>query len=416
MKVVGTKMGMVRAVKEQSWFVILAAAFVVFCFIGSLDLASAQKRPARRPTGSAKPKAPKIDYTKFSHTTHSAEQKLACDTCHKFPTKNWNEVRKGNDAFPDVLEFPEHSSCLNCHRQQFFARERPAPGICSNCHVAVTPRNTVRYLFPSVGEQFLSSPKGMGFVSEFQVAFPHDKHVEVVGLNQPRRQSSSALLITASFGFRRTRSTADEPKSCPVCHQTYKPQGDSSEEYFTKPPATLGDAFWLKKGTFKTRPLNHSACFTCHSDDSGIAPAPKDCSACHKLFTKPTTKIDFDVALPMKMGITDSLILRTWPRRDLSATFRHEGGAHPEVSCNNCHNPATMNLLQPETMRVKVTSCGGADGCHVTATTDDGGALNLEIDERKKNPQFQCTKCHLKFGSGLVPESHIAAVAAMKKK
>src|SRR5574338_1275628 len=94
---------------------------------------------------------PRIDYTNFSHTTHVTNQKLKCDSCHKFPTANWNQVRKGDAAFPDVAEFPEHSACLNCHRQQFFARERPAPRICSNCHVAVTPRNTVRFLFPSLG-------------------------------------------------------------------------------------------------------------------------------------------------------------------------------------------------------------------------------------------------------------------------
>jgi len=76
--------------------------------------------------------APAIDYKSFSHSTHVTKQKLACDSCHKFPTKNWKEVRKGDAAFPDVAEFPEHSSCLN-PRQQFFARERPAPKICSNC-------------------------------------------------------------------------------------------------------------------------------------------------------------------------------------------------------------------------------------------------------------------------------------------
>jgi hypothetical protein len=75
-------------------------------------------------------KKPQVDYSRFSHQTHIAQQKLSCDSCHKFPTKNWKEVRKGDAAFADTAEFPEHSSCLNCHRQQFFARERPAPRIC----------------------------------------------------------------------------------------------------------------------------------------------------------------------------------------------------------------------------------------------------------------------------------------------
>ncbi len=91
-------------------------------------------------------------YSDFSHTTHVNKQKLACDSCHKFPTENWKEVRKGDAAFPDVTEFPEHASCLNCHRQQFFARERPVPKICSNCHVKATPRDTSRHRFRALGE------------------------------------------------------------------------------------------------------------------------------------------------------------------------------------------------------------------------------------------------------------------------
>src|SRR5215475_14171446 len=74
-------------------------------------------------------KKPKTDYTNFSHQTHFVAQKLACDSCHKVPAKNWNAVRTGDAAFQDVTDFPEHDSCLNCHRQQFFARERPAPTI-----------------------------------------------------------------------------------------------------------------------------------------------------------------------------------------------------------------------------------------------------------------------------------------------
>src|SRR5690349_24907747 len=78
------------------------------------------------------------DYSSFSHSTHVTKQKLACDSCHKVPTRNWKEIRKGDAAFPDVAEFPEHASCLNCHRQQFFARERPVPKIRSNYHVKAT--------------------------------------------------------------------------------------------------------------------------------------------------------------------------------------------------------------------------------------------------------------------------------------
>src|SRR5216684_7852012 len=99
---------------------------------GSSSAGPQRPRPQKKV---AAPKRPRVDYTKFSHQTHAVAQKLACSSCHKVPAKNWKEVRKGDAAFPDVSDFPEHAACLTCHREQFFARERPAPAICSNCHV-----------------------------------------------------------------------------------------------------------------------------------------------------------------------------------------------------------------------------------------------------------------------------------------
>jgi hypothetical protein len=212
------------------------------------------------------------------------------------------------------------------------------------------------------------------------------------------------------------KSAPEKKENCSVCHQTFQPQGNSEEEYVTKPPKNLGDAFWLKKGTFKTTPGNHSTCFTCHSQEAGISPAPSDCNACHKL-PAPTQMVtqhialhlDFDPNLPALMGITDRTFLNKWRRRDSSATFRHEGGAHPDQSCADCHQVKSMNTLDPKTLRVPIQSCGV---CHITATTEDGGALNFEVEQRRANSAYQCTKCHLSFGKEPVPKSHLDAIAA----
>jgi hypothetical protein len=361
------------------------------------------------------PKKPRVDYSKFSHRTHVEMQKLACDSCHKVPSKNWKEVRKGDAAFPDVSDFPEHSSCLNCHRQQFFARERPAPVICANCHVNNSPRDTSRFLFPSLGDVTDPTLKRREFVSEFGVGFPHDKHIDVVSLNLPHMDDNRrALLVNVSFQEKKKDAT---PASCPVCHQTYQPQGNSSEEYVTKPPKNIGDNFWLKKGTFKTIPNSHTVCFTCHNADSGIAPEPKDCNVCHKLLTADANqKVDFDPKLAADMAITDKLILARWSRRISAGTFRHEGGEHPDLNCMSCHNVAAFNTLDVKTLKVPVRSCGGADGCHITATTDDGGSLNYEIDQKKKDPAFVCTKCHVTLGKEAIPENHPAAIPAPAPK
>jgi hypothetical protein len=337
-----------------------------------LVLGGRSAQTQRRRTTPAKPR---LDYSKFSHTTHVTAQKIECDNCHKFPTKNWKDVRKGDAAFQDVAEFPEHASCLDCHRTQFFARERPAPAICSNCHVQATPRNQARQRFPSLGEneQWLHS--------EFAVLFPHDKHAEVIG---------------------------SDAKSCATCHQTDRPQGSADDEYLTKPPADLGERFWMKKGTFKTVPSTHEGCFTCHSTESEVPPLPSNCSVCHKLSALVARTTDSDPAAAKSMNLSGLTAQRAWTRRDSAATFRHE--VHADLECSKCHTIAKLNTADPAATKVPVQSCGGAEGCHITATVDDGGILNYEIDQRKTKPNFECAKCHLRYGTQPIPANHLQAL------
>ena len=405
---------MIQRAPGKTGFGVFALAALAVVLSAPFPRVSATPAPQRRvrKSRSQKPKpppTPKVDYTKFSHTTHVVTQKLACNSCHKVPSKNWKDVRKGDAAFADVTDFPEHSACLECHRPQFFARERPAPAICSNCHIAVSPRDTARWLFPSLGD--LTDPKlrRRDFISEFAVGFPHDKHIDVVGQNNlPPR---NPLFVAVSM------QKEKPPASCPVCHQTYQPQGNSSEEYVTKPPKNLGDAFWLKRGTFKTIPNSHTICFTCHNADSGISPEPKDCNVCHKLAPPAKLNTDFDAKLAANMG-ADPMMLARWSRRISAGAFRHEGGEHPDLNCLGCHHVsnASFSTIDPRTTKVPVRSCGGADGCHITPTTDDGGILNFEIDSKRKDSKFVCTKCHVTFGASPIPESHPQAISTPKPK
>jgi len=303
---------------------------------------SATRRPQRKPTSV---------YANFSHSTHVAKEKLTCATCHKFPSSNWKQVRKGDDAFPDVAEFPEHASCLSCHRQQFFARERPVPSICLNCHVKGTPADTSRYAFPSLGKPFLTTVKGENFVPEFRVAFPHEKHTDAA--------------------------------SCADCHKTHA------------------------KGSFNTRPLTHANCFTCHNQESELAPLPQNCDTCHKAPFADQRVVDFDQNKSEALGV-DDWWTRTAARQRISAgAFRHE--PHVDLKCEQCHQVTTASSANTK-VRVPVKSCGGAEGCHITATADDGGILNYEIVERNKNAKFVCDKCHLSFGDKPVPASHLNAI------
>ena len=361
-----------------------------------LEMTTAAPTPRPRARQSKRP----ARYSQFPHDAKA--HRIECNICHKFPSENWQKVRTAADAFPDIADYPKHESCLNCHKQQFYKGAKPP--ICSVCHTNTSPRSGMRHAFPNPREIFDTTAKGKTAVPDFAINFPHDKHIEIDSSNEKVK----AGFVKVAWPGSSDHGRAEE--SCSVCHQTYKPQGETADEYFTKPPAELGDGFWLKKGTFKTAPIGHPTCFTCHSADSGIIPGPTDCAACHKLKTPPLT-MDSDNKLAAKMGISDKVMLDSWRRRTSAGKFRHEWFSHAELSCSTCHNVLTMNTADPATTKVSISSCAT---CHVTATSDDGGALNFEIDSRKGNATFQCVKCHITFGKSPVPESHLKAIEAAK--
>lgn len=385
---------------------LIAVSFAALFMIGSLYrssspvVANGGEEPKPTPKKAATPR--KVKYSEFPHNVKA--HKVDCATCHKFPSDNWNKVRTGDAAFADVTEYPKHDSCLKCHTQQFFKGAKPA--ICSICHTDPSPRNSARHPFPNPREIFDQSPKGKTAESDFVVGFPHDKHIEIVSQNG----SGSASFVNAAFTDRDRRRAGEE--SCAVCHQTQAPQGKSDEEYLTPPPAKLGDAFWLKKGTFKSAPIGHTTCFTCHSADSGMVPAPQTCSACHQL-KPPMPSADFDAKLAAPMKVESKVMMDAWRKRDSAGKFAHEFFAHAELSCSTCHNVLTMNTADPKTKKVEISSCAT---CHATATSDDGGALNYEVDMRKKSATFECVKCHITFGRSPIPDSHTKAIAAAAGK
>ncbi len=370
-------------------FVFLGIGFTLYSRDLDVTALSQTRKRAARPRAPSPPKK----YSAFPHDAKAHQ--LECASCHKFPSPNWNTVRTGDAAFPDITDYPKHESCLSCHKQQFYRGATPV--ICSICHTNPSPRDSSRHPFPNPREVFDASPKGKQAASDFQISFPHDKHIDIVTASGAAR----SVFQNVSFRFR-----VITEESCVVCHKTLQAQGASDDEYVTKPPMSIGDGFWLKKGTFKSVPTGHTTCFTCHSSDSGIEPAPTDCATCHKI-KHPQPQADFDAKFATEIGVTDRITLDAWRRRDSSGTFRHEFQSHAELSCDTCHNVQTINTLDARTKRVGVSSCSM---CHVTATVDDGGAMNFAVQSRKADPTFQCTKCHVVFGKLPIPQSHIQAI------
>jgi c(7)-type cytochrome triheme protein len=305
----------------------VAPAVVVALLLMVSFTASAQKK--------LRPAKARVTYTQFSHRTHFEKQKLACDGCHKFPTDNWKDVRQGDAAFPDVAEFPKHETCLSCHRQQFFARQRPAPAICSNCHVNVTPKDTARFMFPSLGDV-----TKVNHVAEFEVSFPHEKH---------------------------------EDQECKTCHEVDK------------------------EGEVKGKPNNHSVCFSCHNAESELPPVPASCGTCHKLANANSAwiqsepppgsgwvrslyiseRVDFVPTRYREVVLTVSNQMTVRDDADFSK-FQHTSAYHKRLPCALCHR-REGNATQPSIP-------GGKDhlpcaGCHQKQFADSSNPI--------------CTNCHV---------------------
>ena len=396
----------------------MAAVFAALVFLNPGSTAkSAAAEPQRRaptnrrPAGNVKPGQP-ANYSRFSH--QAAAHQMACNSCHKFPTANWNKVRKGEEAFEDVTEYPSHPSCLSCHRQQFFKGAQPV--ICTICHTNPGPRNSTRHPFPNPPEIFAQSPKGQTAVSPFEIFFPHDKHMELFG----QVRGHQAKLLYASFNRLAQAGQASPSGVCATCHKVYQPQGDANDEFVTPPPKNLkDDDFWQKKGAFISPPTSHATCFSCHAAGGGMKPEPTDCATCHRLSPAdklPPAQSDFDANLAATMNIKDQAMLTKWGRRE-AGKFRHEWFSHAELKCTDCHTVAAINTADGKGAEVNVLSCGGTgSGCHITPTADEGGALNFEIAERQAKATFQCSKCHIQEGKKAIPESHLKALSAITKK
>ena len=372
----------------------------------------ARPRQRRRPPAQ---RTPRVDYSKFSHRT--AAHQRSCDSCHTSPTDNWSQARKGEAAFPDVTDYPEHESCLNCHKQQFFVGARPV--ICTVCHTNVSPRDGTRHPFRNPQEGFESAAsKKPKAASEFSTHFPHDRHQDVMARLTPSQESARGFgFVRASFAA--PQEAKKDADSCSICHQSYQPPADKDDEFVSPPPADLPKnalsvpAYWYKKGTIKTTPTSHASCFNCHWQDGGEQPLSSKCDGCHKLLKPGETAAalrpargDADLQHPSVKVVADKEVLAHWARRK-TATFRHDTFEHLAVGCTSCHVfITTASKLDADTLDVPIQTCA-SNSCH-GAKTGTKAIINLEVQQRRKagGADYQCIKCHLGKSKDPTPDSH----------
>jgi hypothetical protein len=359
-------------------------------------LASARVQRRAPPRSQPRPAAlPAHDYSKFSHSSLRHAQR-DCAACHLI-----SSFEK-----PDITDYPDHPSCVACHRQQFFRGARP--NICSDCHTSVSPRAAARFAFPKPGAS-----------SEFADLFPHANHVKSTSLIQFKKVIGEKSNIQAT---------------CLYCHKV-------NAAKLTRPVANAG-AFLPPPGTFMTTPTSHTTCFQCHWQ-KGVAdreqePYANQCASCHRNVAagvavvpgvSPTPKANVPNAhriVPAALATYSRAIFL--PER-YAPKFVHEIEAHKKrvndegkevaITCLQCH-AAARKATTLETLRLKENRAGlltcSSSACH-TATA---GAAQMplsvyrELRERSKDAKFDCALCHTPPLSlrEEVPCSHYVAVFA----
>jgi len=301
----------------------------------------------------------------FSHST-ATHKKINCNSCHKVPTANWASASK----FPDTVDYPDHASCIRCHRTDFFRSNRPA--ICAICHTNVSPRGETRFDFPLRNRS-----------QEFSTIFPHNVHQDILAGIQKKYDVAVAHFVNVKFV-----KTDDPPRpqfnNCAICHKTmadlpqYATRSLLPAKPLTEPAA---ETFTARAEFFKDAPNNHASCFSCHYQSQ--KPVGTDCASCHRL-----TAPYFETSVV----------------RRYSLKFDHQEKEHAVKDCMACHIRIAQNfdVRSLTDADVPILSC---KQCHEARLKEEIG--KREDSLAAKQAVFQCAFCHTSaIGSFQIPSSH----------
>lgn len=350
-------------------------------------------------------------YNRFDHNV-APHKRQSCSECHKSPTGvSSTETASGeNYRYPDITDYPDHDSCLDCHRQQFFRGARPA--ICSICHTKVSPRDEARFAFSKANQ-----------ASEFRIKFPHDIHQDIIAKRttpSPRSaEVAAAHFVNAKFTAQANFQDDKRPdfNNCAICHA---PAPAKIYSTATRPlvletgqvvPAhreKFPDAKYLEEknkkskeeneaggrkdsaytfvGHFKGVPNGHDSCFNCHYSQQKLPHT--DCRGCHILTDGRIAESNVIERISLKFHHDEVDEEKSGPDR-----FPHN------KDCTVCHIRITqsseLRLLEPD---VKIFSCGG--NCHADEVK---GEISLLEDKKIQS----CSYCHGAYiGLLPIPSSH----------
>jgi hypothetical protein len=403
----------------------------------ALQRGRTQRLPQRRRT---QPRRPAIDYSRFDHATpEHRSPRRECSSCHVIQPlagAGAHDFSKQQAAKLEVTDFPDHPSCVECHRQQFFRGARPA--ICSNCHTVTGPRSGARFEFPKPGAG-----------ADFADVFPHNVHTDP---GKGLRAFRNEIILGPK---------AHQNETCNVCHKldarefkaaapVASPRAAGAAAATASPAPAAPPAVTLPAGTFMITQTSHATCFQCHWQKGVEGRENKvyaeNCERCHDnvalrslpaaarpaaavatrtpAATTATAAADARPspsparpAVPAALIVPASLArfrpargVESWPAR-VSPKFTHKTAAHTKragadgkeipFNCTTCHgavrkvdNLAALKL--PEN-QVQLKSCASSE-CHTSPPGNAalfGQSVFKELRARSTEAKSDCAYCHL---------------------
>jgi hypothetical protein len=417
-----------RRLAALAVFTVLATVMFVYPRTSSIANSSVEpQQQRRRRTPGSNRRAPAqtsrragVNYSRFlhdnNHVKYDKANRANCSNCHTL----------NSPLQFDIKDYPDHPSCVNCHRQQFFVGARPV--ICTVCHKASSPRDERRFDFPK---------PNVDVTREFPGRFPHALHQDLLA----RSQSSPETIGAAAHYLVRTSSergaaVADvrAEENCATCHARYDKTKKEEAGFF--PAAGWPDNMLAGVGTFRkipNGPEGHRTCFTCHASSekgwSSPAPVANDCAGCHSksapaaiaAVTQPKPAPAGQKSAPpalaslMKVSFTNVLL----PQRKV-ITFQHDGGGQSEGAATGSHDMACtvchINITQAQTLIVRpdvpISSCAI---CHIVggrkSSLKKGTDTTITSEmEAWTSGRKACLSCHTpEIGSRPPPCSHYYA-------
>jgi len=336
-------------------------------------------------------------YNLFDHSV-AAHRRQSCNECHKSPTGvSSAETASGEKyRYPDITDYPDHDSCLDCHRQQFYRGARPA--ICSVCHTKVSPRDKARFAFPKANQG-----------TEFTIRFPHDIHQDIIAkqTEPPLRQTNIAAAHFVNVKFTSEANFQDDKKkpdfnNCTICHAPA-----AAKTYTTAPrrpqmtalktgvvAASHREKIAAPVGYFKGVPNGHDSCFNCHYSEQ--RPIRTDCAGCH--ITNRNRLVESNVIERFSLKFNHDSVKKDEVTGEVKEPVTYN---HPQ-ECTTCHvritQSADLRSLKPD---VPIFTCA-TGSCH-------SKQLKAEISQREDKEIQSCSYCHSAYiGSHQIPESHRA--------